>query len=243
MSNIKHVHWFPHPADLRNDRRMKRAMKDLPGGVGYGSIVLIMEVLRCEPGFKYPMKDLDLLASEFNISLPILQTVIASYGFFELIENESGQIFVSPMLNELMVPFVEKQKQNQIAGKISAAKRRKKQEEQLKLLSQLSSSQHVYNKCATDAEQNRIENKREEKNRSLFADFQSFKAFVLESYKGVVVCYGAKGFTETTAISVSKQGYLHNEVSRKDLSKEDALKVWQWMFENQDRLCEARDES
>ena len=29
-SNLKHMHWFPHSADLRNDRRMKRAMKDLP---------------------------------------------------------------------------------------------------------------------------------------------------------------------------------------------------------------------
>lgn len=236
--SLKNKYWWPHPANLRFDKRMKRVMKDLPGGVGYGAVVLTLESLRCEEGFKYPIEDLDLLASEFDISLPILQTVVSKYGFFKIVEDESGKMFVSPLLDELMVPYIEKQKKNQIAGKISAAKRRKKQEEQLKLLSQLSSSQHVYNKCATDAKQNRIENKIEEKNRSLFADFQSFKAFVIESYKGVVVCYGAKGFTETTAISVSKQGYLHNKVSRKDLSKEDALKVWQWMFENQEKLCE-----
>lgn len=237
MSLLKNKHWWPHPADLRNDRRMKRAMKDLPGGVGYGVIVLIIEVLRCQNDFKYPLEDLDLLASELGVSLAILQTVISKYDFFKVIEDESGKMLVSTMLSELMVPYVEKQKKNQIAGKISARKRQIKQEQQLYALSQLCSSKHVFDKCQTHVKQNRIEKKIADNTRSLVSDFKSFKAFVLEAYKNKIVCYGACDFAKTTAISVTKQGYLHNQVSQKDLNREDAVKVWQWLFENQDKLC------
>jgi len=216
---------------------MKRAMKDLPGGVGYGAIVLTMEALRCEVDFKFPVKDLDLLALEFDISLPILQTVISKYGFFETIHDEIGEVFFSPILSDLMIPYIEKQKQNQIAGKISAQKRKLKQKQQLEILSQLDSSKHVLDKCATGVKQNRVENKREEEKISLFTDFKVFKKHVLSSYKGKVVCFGPTGFLDTTAIEVTSQFYLKNKFTKKDLSKEDAIKVWKWMFENQDKLC------
>lgn len=237
--SIKNKHWFPHPANLRSDRRMKRAMKDLPGGVGYAAIVLTIEVLRCEPDFKYPFDDLDLLATEFDISLSILQTVISSYGFFETIQDEHGKMFFSPLLSELMNPYVQKKQQNQVAGKMSAEKRRKSQEEQLRLLSQLDSSQHVFSICDATVEQNRKEKNRIEKRISLFSNFKEFKRFILDAYKNKIVCYGACDFLETTAIIVTNQGYLRNEATKKDLSKEDALKVWNWMFTNQDKLHEA----
>ena len=236
-SSIKNTHWFPHLANLRNDRRMKRAMKDLPGGVGYGAIVLTIEVLRCEQGFKYPVDDLDLLAAEFDISLPILQTVINSYGFFEIIEDEQEQMFVSPLLNDLMIPYLEKQKQNKIAGKISAHKRKLKQEQQLYALSQFNSNQHVLDKCETGVKQNIVENKREEKNISLFTDFKLFKQYIVTLYKSKIVCYGPADFLKTTAIEITNQFYLRNKHTYQDLSSEDAKKVWKWMFENQLKLC------
>jgi len=238
MKSLKNIHWFPHPANLRNDRRMKRAMKDLPGGVGYGAIVLVIEVLRCEPDFKYPLKDIDLLAAELAISLPILQTVIKSYGFFVTTEDEHGQMFVSPLLNELMIPYIQKQKQNQIAGQISAKKRKLKQEQQLHILSQLRSSEHTLNDCLIDVAQNKIEKKRKDNNRkSLFTGFKPFKQFVLSKYQGKIVCYGPADFSVNTAISVTKQQYLKNNFTGRDLSIEDAYNVWGWMFENQDKLC------
>ncbi|MBD3841937.1 MAG: DUF4373 domain-containing protein [Campylobacterales bacterium] len=240
MSNsLKQKHWFPHPANLRNDRKMKRAMKDLPGGVGYGVIVLMMEVLRNEPKFRYPMKDLDLLASEFDISLPILQTVIKSYGFFELSMSKDGEMFISPVLNELMIPYLEKQKQNQIAGKISAQKRKLKQEQQLLELSRFNSNQHMLSAGQTVVTHNIQQQTTEEKKKSLWChDFKFFKDLVIQKYKDQVVCYGAANFERTTGISITTQGYLHNTFSNKDLSSDDAKIVWKWMFENQDKLCE-----
>ncbi|MDD2449611.1 MAG: DUF4373 domain-containing protein [Sulfurimonas sp.] len=135
----KNKHWFPIPADLSQDRRMRRAMNDFKGGVGYGLILLLFENLRREPNYKYPLIDLDLLAKDFDVSLPILQTIIAKYGFFEVIKDENEEFFLSPLLSELMVPYDEKVEKNRIAGLKSAKNRKEKQEEQLK---QLSSKTH-----------------------------------------------------------------------------------------------------
>ena len=242
--NVKHMHWFPHPSNLRNDRRMKRAMKDLPGAVGYGVIVLVMEVLRCEPEYKYPVRDLDLLASEFDISLPILQTVIANYGFFEFYKDENEDMFISPLLNELMIPYLEKQKQNKIAGAISAQKRKIKHEQQLYLLSQLCSTQQVFDDCSTDAQDNREENntidKNREKNNLSVANFKVFKEFVLEHYKNQVVCFGPLNYSSTTSISLTSLGFLHNDFNNKDLDSKEAILIWQWMFDHQDKLCKVK---
>lgn len=239
-TNLKNKHWFPHPAGLRNDRRMRRAMKDLPGGVGYGVIVLMIEVLRSEPDFMYPLDDIDLLASEFDISIAILKTVISSYGFFEVFASKDGEMFVSPMLNELMIPYIEKVEKNRLAGKISAEKRKKKLQEQALLLSQLSSSQQALDTCDTDDKHNRTEqdySTSERKKESLFTDFRTFKEYVLSKYREKVVCYGPVDFMETTAIYVTNQSFLRNMHANKDLSKDDAMKVWKWMFENQNKLC------
>lgn len=235
MSVIKNKHWFPHLANLRYDRRMKRAMHDLPGGVGYGAIVLIIEHLRCEPKYKYPMADLDLLADEFNISLPIMQTIINKYGFFEIIVNNNEEVFFSPLLNELMIPYDEKREKNKIAGKISAKQRKLKQEEQVYLLSQLDSTQQMLNICSTSFEQNRKEQNTKEhniKNLSI-PDFQIFKKLIIKNFKNKIVCTSPDGFNQHVTISLSSLGYLHNEYANKDLEPNDAKKVWEWMFNNQ----------
>jgi hypothetical protein len=243
-SHIKYKHWFPHPANLRNDRRMKRAMKDLPGAVGYGAIVLVMEVLRCEPEYKYPVRDLDLLASEFDISLPILQTVIANYGFFKFYKDANEDMFISPLLNELMIPYHEKQKQNKIAGEISAQKRKIKQEQQLYVLSQLCSIQQVFDDCTTGAQENREENNTIDKNRGKnnlsVGNFQIFKKFVLEHYKNQIVCFGPLNYSSTTSISLNSLGFLHNDFNHKDLDSKEAILIWQWMFEHQNKLCKVK---
>lgn len=240
-SSLKNTHYFPHPANLRNDRRMKRAMSDLPGGVGYGAVLLLMEVLRSEPNYRYPMQDLDLLSHDLGISLPILETVVTSYGFFQLLKDENEDVFISPLLNQLMEPYLQKKIQNSIAGKISAKKRKLKQDQQLHLLSQLDSSQHMSDISDTPVQENRKENnrkeeKREDKNLSI-SNFQLFKQLTIKKYKNRIVCYGPANYESSTAISVNSIGYLCNEVSHKDLQSDDAIQVWKWMFVNQKLLA------
>jgi len=67
-------------------------------------------------------------------------------------------------------------------------------------------------------------------------DFTDFRQEVLEQYPNKVVCIGAEGFLSTTPISITALGYLHNKVSGKDLSPQDAQKVWTWLFANPGKL-------
>ena len=84
-----------------------------------------------------------------KVSVPVIKTIITSYGLFELIENEEGIIFISSKLNKWLEPYYTKVEKLSRAGKISALKKKKEQEKQLKELSQLDSSQHMLNTCAT----------------------------------------------------------------------------------------------
>jgi hypothetical protein len=67
-----------------------------------------------------------------------------------------------------------------------------------------------------------------------------FRRKILQNYLGRPLCTPGQeiGFAPTTIISVSAIGYLHNEVSGRDLSPNDAKKVWEWAYEHQNLLFE-----
>ena len=139
---------FLFPTNFRNGKNIKRLIKDF-SVQGYGVAVYLLETLAESDGHKYPLSDVDLLADEMKVSVPVIKTIITSYGLFELIENEEGIIFISSKLNKWLEPYYTKVEKLSRAGKISALKKKKEQEKQLKELSQLDSSQHMLNTCAT----------------------------------------------------------------------------------------------
>lgn len=235
---MKNQHFLPLPANLRNDRRMKRAMKDLPGAVGYGIIVWLLERLRCEEGFKYPLSDIDLLADELNVSLAIMQTVISNYDFFEIIESDNGQMFISPLLMNLMQPYIKKIESNRIAGQISAAKKANKLDIQLKQLtfSPSDSTQHMLNNCLTHEQQKRIEEKREENNKNLslgqaVLSFSQYKKKIIELYNNTQKPLGPALNYESDALII-QNGYIHNTYLQKDLLSDDAIDVWKALYQH-----------
>jgi len=237
---LKNKHYYPHPADLRNDRRMKRAMKDFPGAVGYGVIVWLFERLRCENNFEFPFEDLDLLSDELDVSLPILQTIIKSYDFFRIVEKNEGTIFISPLLNELMEPYLEKVEKNRIAGKISAKKRKQKQLEQLSKLSDTDSSEHMLDISSTNIKE---KNRKKDKKENLFyedLDFKSFKELFIKNYAGIfsfkLLNHNELGLLPNTVVSLKSNGYLFNELIKKDFTKEQSYKVWNYMYENRTKF-------
>ena len=139
---------FLFPTNFRNGKNVKRLIKDF-NAQGYGIAVYLLETLAETEGHQYPINDIDLLADEMKVSVPVINTIITSYGLFELIENEEGIIFISSKLNKWLEPYYTKVEKLSRAGKISALKKKKEQEKQLKELSQLDSSQHMLNTCAT----------------------------------------------------------------------------------------------
>ncbi|QEZ90045.1 Lin1244/Lin1753 domain-containing protein [Aliarcobacter cibarius] len=147
---------FLFPTNFRNGKNVKRLIKDF-NIQGYGIAVYLLETLAETDGHKYPINDIDLLSDEMKVSVPIINTVISSYGLFEIIEEANGNQFISIQLNKWLEPYYTKVDKLSRAGKISALKKKQKQEEQLLVLSQIDSSKHMLNSCTTI---NKLINKR-----------------------------------------------------------------------------------
>ena len=233
---------FLFPTNFRNGKNVKRLIKDF-NVQGYGIAVYLLETLAETEGHQYPINDIDLLADEMKVSVPIINTVINAYGLFEIVEREDGTQFISAQLNKWLEPYYTKVEKLSMAGKISALRKKQKQEEQLKQLSLSNSSQHMLNTSSTI---NKLINKRnKEKNLSNKLDeeneresFQNFKNQIQGKELRFTLPYPFANFAQNTVIRLKKTGYLHNESIAKDLTPEQAHIVWEYMFEKKEQINE-----
>jgi len=102
----KDAYYFPHFSNARHDRKLKRLRKEL-GIEGYGIYFMVLEVLREQEDFSYPMDDLDLLADEFGTSEAKLKAVVNSYELFEIADDK---FFYSIKFIEYLKPYLERSK-------------------------------------------------------------------------------------------------------------------------------------
>ena len=109
----KDAYYFPHFCNARHDRKIKRVAKEL-GVEGYGIFFMLLEVLREQTDFKFPMEDVDLLADEFGTSEQKIRTVICNYQLFQIDEEEK---FFSPKLVFYLQPYLEKSERARIAAR------------------------------------------------------------------------------------------------------------------------------
>lgn len=116
----KDAFYFPHFCNARHDRKIKRVLKEL-GIEGYGIYFMLLEVLREQTDFRYPLSEIDLLADEFGTSEQKVRVVICNYGLFEIDENE---MLFSIKLIEFLQPYLKMKEQRSLAGKSSAEKRK-----------------------------------------------------------------------------------------------------------------------
>lgn len=100
----KDAFYFPHFANARHDRKLKRVQKEL-GLEGYAIYFQLLEVLREQLDFKYPFKDIDLLADEMGTSEPKVRAVICNYDLFILDEVDN---FFSIKQIYYLQPYIEK---------------------------------------------------------------------------------------------------------------------------------------
>jgi hypothetical protein len=108
----KDAYYFPHFSNARTDRRLKRVRKQL-GIEGYGIYFMLLETLREQTGFKYPVEDIDLLADEFGTSEEKARAVVSNFGLFEIDENEE---FFSPKMLEYLEPYLENKERKRLGG-------------------------------------------------------------------------------------------------------------------------------
>lgn len=236
---------FLFPTNFRNGKNIKRIIKDF-NVQGYGIAVYLLETLAETEGHQYPLSDIDLLADEMKVSVPVINTVINTYGLFQIIENEDGSLFFSSQLNDWLEPYYRQVQQRSMAGKLSAIKKKQKQQEKLKQLqinlSESDSIQRSLNDRSTIKEINKERNK-EKKNLSDNSDdkkerdnFEYFREELEGKELRFTLPYPFSNFAQNTVIRLRKTGYLHNESISKDLSPEQAYQVWEYMFEKKEEI-------
>ena len=67
MEIEKDAYYFPHFSNARNDPKIVRIRRVL-GIEGYGIYFMLLEVLRDQSEFKYPIKNVEDLAYEWHTS-------------------------------------------------------------------------------------------------------------------------------------------------------------------------------
>ncbi len=110
----KDAFYFPHFYNARHDRKIRRIRKEL-GIEGYGIYFMLLEVLREQTDFRFPLEDIDLLADEFGTSQQKVSTVIGKYDLFSIDEDKS---FFSLKLVFYLQPYLEKSQRARDAAKI-----------------------------------------------------------------------------------------------------------------------------
>lgn len=198
---------FLFPTNFRSGKNVKRLIKDF-NIQGYGIAVYLLETLAETEGHQYPINDIDLLADEMKVSVPVINTIINAYSLFEIIEDEKGSLFVSTQLNKWLEPYYKQIAQKKLAGKVSAEKRRIKQEQQLLVLSQLNSTQQPSNDSSTI---NKLINKRINKS-SLFVD-KEYEAEKLEEFTLKLLNHQMNKDKEIEKLEILAFSSTENEIS------------------------------
>jgi hypothetical protein len=117
---MKDAYYFPHFSNARNDRKLKRVIKTL-GVEGYGIYFMLLEVLRDQNDFCYPISDIDLLADEFGTSEAKVTAVIRNFELFNIDEEHR---FFSINLIRYLEPMFKMRQQRIEAGKASGKARK-----------------------------------------------------------------------------------------------------------------------
>ena len=115
----KYCNYFPHFSNVRHDRRIRRMEKEI-GLEAYAIYFKLLEILREQIDFRYPMDDLDLLADEIGTSEQKTRVVICNYQLFEVDEQNR---FFSASFTESMQPYIKMRNQRIDAAKASVAQR------------------------------------------------------------------------------------------------------------------------
>ena len=126
--------YFSHDANAKDDYKCMLLI-DQMGLEGYGIFWVLIETLREQKNYKYPLQLVPSLSRKYNTTQAKMETVINAYGLFEL---DLDSFFFSGSLNRRMSFFEQKKAQQIEAGKKGVVAKKAKQEQQKQLLLELS---------------------------------------------------------------------------------------------------------
>ena len=119
----KDAYYFPHDSNAKDDPKVVWLIEQL-GLEGYGIFWILIETLRDQPGYRYPLSLVPPLARKYNTTTEKMKAVICGYGLFHLDEDD----FFSMSLLKRMAVIDDKREK---AKKAIEARWARKREEQL----------------------------------------------------------------------------------------------------------------
>lgn len=110
----KDAYYFPHDSNAKDDPKCVLLIDQL-GLEGYGIFWILIETLREQPDYKYPLNLLPALARRYNTTAEKMSTVVRSYELFSI---EDDKIFFSKSLIKRMLPLEDKKEKARKAAQI-----------------------------------------------------------------------------------------------------------------------------
>ncbi len=143
MKHSKDAFWFSHDSNAKDDPKIMILIDQL-GPEGYGLFWILIEILRDQTGYKYPLRLLPILAKRYYTSHEKMLAVVKNYSLFIIEEDE---FFYSDSLIERMQYLEIKREQRRLAGIKSGEARR------VKAIEKGTTVQHPFNDGSTGVEQ------------------------------------------------------------------------------------------
>lgn len=109
--------YFPHDSNAKDDPKCVLLIDDM-GMEGYGIYWMLIEVLREQPDYSYPIANAMALARRYNTSTESVKQVIYKYDLFVV---EEDRIFFSESLNRRMAEVEARALRRSEAGKLGNA--------------------------------------------------------------------------------------------------------------------------
>ena len=95
----KDCYYFSHDSNAKDDPKIVKLIETL-GSEGYGLFWILIETLRDQPDYKYPLDLLPALSRRYNSTFDKIKSVVMDYTLFEI---ENQQFFFSNSLNRRMM--------------------------------------------------------------------------------------------------------------------------------------------
>ncbi|MCT7586618.1 DUF4373 domain-containing protein [Aliarcobacter butzleri] len=151
MEKKKDAFYFSHDSNAKDDFKCMLLIEEL-GLEGYGIFWILVETLREQDCFKYPIRLLPSLSRKYNTTLTKMEVVIRNYNLFRIDEEN---FFFSESLNRRMALMDKAREQRKLAG-IASGKARKKNK-----------NERLLNECSTGDEQRKEKKVKENKQKEI----------------------------------------------------------------------------
>jgi len=114
----KDAYYFKHDSNAKDDKKCSMLIEQL-GCEGYGIYWILIETLREQPDFRYPLQLVPIIARKYNTTAEKIKVVIGNYNLFVVDSDE----FFSESLCRRMESWEKTKELNSIKGKKSGQSR------------------------------------------------------------------------------------------------------------------------